>query len=284
MAMAFGKAFSGTMGAGCAILVILALIPIGCLALTGGCLMTLDSAAKRAQEAAQKAETREPAKAGGATETSSGSEPETPGTLTVTADDYAQIQPGMTYDQVVEIIGFHGEEMSRVSIGDLETVIYVWKNNHALLDASNMNATFQNGRLASMAQFGLHGGKKRAREVPSKRDRMEAEILGKEAHARADREKPIAASQAKQKELEAQQALEDAREKAKWRTWTSGSHTVHAKFIKAVSGTVHLQRNDGSKATIPMEKLSEEDQRWIRDKAWMKATVGEEPALNHLSP
>ena len=57
----------------------------------------------------------------------------------------------MSYKEVVSIIGAPGEEMSRVTISDVTTVMYSWTNS----DFSNMNAMFQNDKLVSKAQFGL---------------------------------------------------------------------------------------------------------------------------------
>lgn len=72
-------------------------------------------------------------------------------TPNVTMAEFAQLQTGMTYDQVVEIIGAPGEELSRSDIGGFTTVMFAWKN----ANASNMNAMFQNGGLVNKAQFGL---------------------------------------------------------------------------------------------------------------------------------
>ena len=76
----------------------------------------------------------------------------------VTFDDYQQIQIGMSYRQVVAIIGVGGEELSRNQIDGIPgvmqpvaTVMYQWVNGHG----SNMNAMFQNNRLINKAQFGL---------------------------------------------------------------------------------------------------------------------------------
>ena len=70
---------------------------------------------------------------------------------TVTAAEYRQLTTGMTYDQAFEIIGFHGEELSRNEIAGILTVMVQWTNR----DGGNMNAMFQNGRLIQKAQFGL---------------------------------------------------------------------------------------------------------------------------------
>lgn len=59
---------------------------------------------------------------------------------------------GISYSEVVGIIGRQGEELSRTSVPGLPTtVMYGWTN----LDGSNMNAMFQGGSLIQKAQFGL---------------------------------------------------------------------------------------------------------------------------------
>ena len=76
----------------------------------------------------------------------------------VTFDEYQRIENGMSYKQVVGIIGAEGEEMSRNKIDgvpgvmeSIETVMYQWVNSNG----SNMNAIFQNDKLKQKAQFGL---------------------------------------------------------------------------------------------------------------------------------
>ncbi len=72
----------------------------------------------------------------------------------ITKAKYRKIQNGMTYDEVFSIIGEHGEELSSNQIAGIHTVMLMWKNP----DGSNMNATFQNGKLVQKAQFGLPEG------------------------------------------------------------------------------------------------------------------------------
>jgi len=69
----------------------------------------------------------------------------------VTLKEFNEIKTGMTYDEVVKIIGFKGEEGSMTELGGIKTIMYTWNNP----DFSNMNATFQNDKLVSKAQFGL---------------------------------------------------------------------------------------------------------------------------------
>ncbi len=80
------------------------------------------------------------------------------GTQIVTFNEYKRIQNGISYRQVVAIIGAEGEEMSRNKIDgvpgvmdSVETIMYQWVNSNG----SNMNAIFQNDKLMQKAQFGL---------------------------------------------------------------------------------------------------------------------------------
>jgi len=73
---------------------------------------------------------------------------------TVTLAEFKKIQTGMTYAEVVKIIGGEGTEMSRVDIsGVASTVMYGWDGAGSF--GANMNATFQGGQLTTKAQFGL---------------------------------------------------------------------------------------------------------------------------------
>jgi hypothetical protein len=76
----------------------------------------------------------------------------------VTFTKYQKIENGMSYHQVVEIIGTQGQESSRNHmdgvpgvVNAIETVMYQWINPNG----SNMNAIFQNDKLMQKAQFGL---------------------------------------------------------------------------------------------------------------------------------
>ena len=71
--------------------------------------------------------------------------------LVVTRADYESVRTGMSYEQVLSIVGTPGVELSRSDIAGYTTVMYSWKNSNG----SNMNAMFQNGRLVNKAQFGL---------------------------------------------------------------------------------------------------------------------------------
>ena len=76
----------------------------------------------------------------------------------VTAAEYQRIENGMSYQEVVAIIGSPGEEMSQNKIDGvpgvmdaITTIMYQWTNSNG----SSMNAIFQNDSLMQKAQFGL---------------------------------------------------------------------------------------------------------------------------------
>jgi hypothetical protein len=64
---------------------------------------------------------------------------------------YNRVSNGMTYNQVIAILGPPSEENARNEIPGYETVMYTWSDG----GMGNMNAMFQNGRLVQKAQFGL---------------------------------------------------------------------------------------------------------------------------------
>ena len=64
----------------------------------------------------------------------------------------------------------------------------------------------------------------------------------------------------------------EASEVAKRRTWTSadGRFTVDAAFISMTGGQVTLERiGDGQQITVKMERLSQDDQAFIRNREWL---------------
>lgn len=73
----------------------------------------------------------------------------------ITKAEFEAIESGMTYDEVVEIIGGPGEVMSESgNEGEAaHTVMYSWDGVGQL--GANANATFQGGELINKAQFGL---------------------------------------------------------------------------------------------------------------------------------
>jgi hypothetical protein len=54
-----------------------------------------------------------------------------------------------------------------------------------------------------------------------------------------------------------------------FRIWTdvTGQHHIEAKFEKYMNGTVVLKKANGSEVSLSMERLSDRDQKWIRNRA-----------------
>lgn len=73
----------------------------------------------------------------------------------ISKDEFDQIQNGMTYEEVVAIIGGEGEVMSEV--GEKGTPYYsiMYKYDGEKGFGSNANFTFQANKLQAKAQFGL---------------------------------------------------------------------------------------------------------------------------------
>lgn len=75
---------------------------------------------------------------------------------TISKDEFNSISTGMTYDEVVEIIGSEGEVMSAVDLGmgeEFKTIMYFWEGEGSL--GANANVTFQGGKVTAKAQIGL---------------------------------------------------------------------------------------------------------------------------------
>lgn len=68
------------------------------------------------------------------------------------------------------------------------------------------------------------------------------------------------------------------------RTWTdsTGTHTVEAQLVDVKDGKVHLKKIDGTVAVVPLEKLSEADQRFVRSQGG-GANAGNAPATAMLA-
>ena len=69
----------------------------------------------------------------------------------VTEGLYDKVEMGMTYDQVWELVGDPGKEMSSAEAMGTKVTVRTWKNN----DGSNMTLMFTGSRVSSKAQFGL---------------------------------------------------------------------------------------------------------------------------------
>jgi hypothetical protein len=71
--------------------------------------------------------------------------------------NYNRLQTGMTYAQVVQILGKEGEELGKLGgneTGGYKIVMYKWAGDGAGGDA-RIDAFFKNWKLDSKLQFGL---------------------------------------------------------------------------------------------------------------------------------
>lgn len=69
----------------------------------------------------------------------------------ITMEKFTKLEEGMSYEEVVTILGAEGEVSSESNMAGYETVLYTWKGSFG----ANMNAMFQNNKMVSKAQFGL---------------------------------------------------------------------------------------------------------------------------------
>lgn len=75
---------------------------------------------------------------------------------TISLKEFNAIQTGMSYDEVFEIVGSRGEVLSEVDMGlgdEYVTMMFTWEGEGSI--GANANVTFQGGKVASKAQFGL---------------------------------------------------------------------------------------------------------------------------------
>ncbi|RHL43267.1 DUF3862 domain-containing protein [Eubacterium ventriosum] len=71
----------------------------------------------------------------------------------ITMDEYNRIETGMSYDEVVDIIGSKGELSTKSESNGYTIEIYTWYGNGTA--GSNANVTFENGKATAKAQVGL---------------------------------------------------------------------------------------------------------------------------------
>ena len=71
----------------------------------------------------------------------------------ITMSEYNEIQNGMTYDEVVEIVGGPGQPSVSSGSPGYQIELYTWYGNGTA--GSNANVTFTNGQVTGKAQVGL---------------------------------------------------------------------------------------------------------------------------------
>ncbi|MCB1024327.1 MAG: DUF3862 domain-containing protein [Acidobacteria bacterium] len=69
----------------------------------------------------------------------------------LTIENYKKIKNGMTYEEVVEIFGEEGEEISSLDVAGYKSETYIWKSG----TFTTVTLTFQNEKLMSKFQIGL---------------------------------------------------------------------------------------------------------------------------------
>lgn len=73
----------------------------------------------------------------------------------LTEEKFNKIETGMSYDEVVAIIGEDGTNISESEVAGIKTVIYEWTSSEKW---GNANITFQDGKVINKAQFGVSSG------------------------------------------------------------------------------------------------------------------------------
>ena len=71
----------------------------------------------------------------------------------VNMKNYLKLGTGISYQEAINILGEEGEEMTSNEMMGTKTIMYKWDADSGF--GSNMNATFQDDKLVSKAQFGL---------------------------------------------------------------------------------------------------------------------------------
>ena len=71
----------------------------------------------------------------------------------ITMSEYNQIKTGMTYEEVINIVGSPGEVSIQSESGGFNLTMITWYGNGTA--GSNANVSFQNGKVMGKAQVGL---------------------------------------------------------------------------------------------------------------------------------
>lgn len=70
----------------------------------------------------------------------------------ITLEKFNNIETGMTYQQVVDIIGEEGKLSTESAYGDQSMQIYYWYSSNGI---SNATVSFMNGKVTAKSQIGL---------------------------------------------------------------------------------------------------------------------------------
>jgi hypothetical protein len=64
---------------------------------------------------------------------------------------YRRVALGMTYEEVVAVMGFEGEKISSIELDWMQTETYRWSGNWN----TSIDVVFQQGRVTNKKQVGL---------------------------------------------------------------------------------------------------------------------------------
>ena len=146
-----------------------AIVMLGVLAATGGCVSsTTPTATSDTAEQTANNEPQQPVDSEKDTSVS----PESPDAESVNAETtetssttdsstgineekFDSIQNGMTYDEVVELIGTEGTSLSESEVSGIVTEMYSWESSDGF---GNATITFQDGIVINKSQIGISSG------------------------------------------------------------------------------------------------------------------------------
>lgn len=257
----FQQGFGGGCGLILGIMFAVFIVPligmVSCIALGVGVAVNSDRSTKAVANPVASADTQP-------TDTQDAVEEQQPPAATPPIDrlnlaNYARVEMGMTYDQVKAIIGPASEELASSEFGAgtefaVQTVMLTWNGSWG----ANAIISFQNGRAAMKTQAGLPNGE----VTPDYVDPHTLEMQRREEQARAEFKEQDEASR------KAEQERKETEEAAMWRTWTdaTGNHKIEARYSGRINNLITLKKRDGTVKKVPLEKLSEKDQEWIKNK------------------
>lgn len=81
--------------------------------------------------------------------------PESENASGINEEKFNQIKNGMTYDEVKEIIGVDGTNISESELGGIKTVMYQWTVENGI---GNVTITFQDDKVINKTQIGVSEG------------------------------------------------------------------------------------------------------------------------------
>lgn len=283
----FMGGFGGCLGVGCAAVVVLVAIPVGCLMIGG---VAVHNAQQTGHELAEKSKTTSPS-------TPSTSHATTPDPKPAPVEKDTHPTDLVTSDASAVFAAYERNEVQadndmkdkwfavkgRVEkIGkDIINTPYVALSVEKQVSIFSVQCMFKKSEESVLAdlqpgQVIVVGGKCAGKmgnvlmrecwlydEGPAQREKANEQ-------AEERRKAEARAAEARQAAAKRKAEHEAAIDKAKWHTWTSadGLHKIEAKFVTAIGDTAQLEKKDGTVIKIKRDKLSDEDWAWITNKGW----------------